>query len=134
MEALRISQPLTPPRPQFRPSAPAPRSPGAASVSGGGEAQAAQTPRSLTEAQQAAEANGMNRDRLDQAIEQMNARLNEVTGSRIQFTVDDESGEVVVQVVDTQTDEVLRQIPPEEVIALRKRLAEMRGILIDRQG
>jgi flagellar protein FlaG len=44
---------------------------------------------------------------------------------RIQFNVDNDSGSVVIQVVDAETDEVIRQIPPEVIQQLRARFAEM---------
>lgn len=42
-----------------------------------------------------------------------------------------EAQELVVKVVDSKTDEVIRQIPPEELIQLTKHLNELRGNLVD---
>ncbi|MEE9494457.1 MAG: flagellar protein FlaG [Gammaproteobacteria bacterium] len=39
----------------------------------------------------------------------------------LQFNIDKESGRVVVRVIDSETDELIRQIPSEEVLALAKR-------------
>ena len=47
----------------------------------------------------------------------------------LQFSVDDESGDTVVKVIDSKTDEVLRQIPSEEVMRLRQRLEEAAGVI-----
>ena len=44
----------------------------------------------------------------------------------LKFSVDDDSGETVVKVIDKETDEVVRQIPSAEVLRLRKRLEESR--------
>lgn len=49
----------------------------------------------------------------------------------LHFAVDNQTGETVVKVVDRATDEVVRQIPSEEVLRLRQRLAEMTGVLFD---
>ena len=49
----------------------------------------------------------------------------------LHFAVDDQSGETVIKVVDRATDEVVRQIPTEDVLRLRQRLAEMSGALFD---
>ena len=38
----------------------------------------------------------------------------------LQFNIDKESGRVVVRVIDSKTDELIRQIPSEEVLALAK--------------
>ncbi len=47
----------------------------------------------------------------------------------LQFSVDDESGETMIKVVDSKTDEVVRQIPSEEVVRLRQRLEEAAGVI-----
>jgi flagellar protein FlaG len=47
----------------------------------------------------------------------------------LQFTVDKESGETVIKVVDKETDEVIRQIPSQEFMELRKRLEDSAGII-----
>ena len=47
----------------------------------------------------------------------------------LQFTVEQDSGEVVVKIIDTETDKVVRQIPPEELVALKKRLSDAAGAI-----
>jgi len=47
----------------------------------------------------------------------------------LQFSVDDESGETVVKIVDRQTKEVVRQIPSEEVLAAMKNMDALKGLL-----
>ena len=42
-----------------------------------------------------------------------------------------DSDQLVVKVVDTETDEVIRQIPPEELMELTKTLNELRGNIVD---
>ncbi|NOZ11340.1 MAG: flagellar protein FlaG [Gammaproteobacteria bacterium] len=48
----------------------------------------------------------------------------------LQFSVDKHSGQTVVKVIDSETDEVIRQIPAEEVLALAQRLDEASGMLL----
>lgn len=43
----------------------------------------------------------------------------------LEFAVDEGSERTVVRVLDTETDEVVRQIPPDEVLALAAQLKEM---------
>ncbi len=50
---------------------------------------------------------------------------------RLVFNVDEETKEIVVKVVDPKTNEVIRQIPPEELLEIRKKLDEIVGILFD---
>jgi len=42
----------------------------------------------------------------------------------LQFSIDKESGRTVVKVINAETDEVVRQIPAEEVLSMARRLAE----------
>jgi flagellar protein FlaG len=48
----------------------------------------------------------------------------------IQFSIDEESERIVVKVVDTATQKVLRQIPNEEVMAITKTLDKLQGLVI----
>ena len=45
----------------------------------------------------------------------------------LQFSVDDASGRMVIKVTDTETNEVIRQIPPEQVLAIMHSFAEGSG-------
>ena len=47
----------------------------------------------------------------------------------LQFSVDNDSGDTIIKVVDRETQEVLRQIPSEEIMQLRKRLEETAGLI-----
>jgi len=47
----------------------------------------------------------------------------------LQFSVDDKSGETVIKVIDRETEEVVRQIPSEEVVRMRQRLQETAGVI-----
>ncbi len=67
-------------------------------------------------------------------LEQITADLNSYfSGSRgIRFKVSPDTHEVVVQVVDRESDEVLRTIPPERLVNFRDSFREIsQGILLD---
>ena len=49
----------------------------------------------------------------------------------IRFTLDDESKRMVVKVVNSETDEVVRQIPPKEMLQLMNRLDQVVGVILD---
>jgi uncharacterized FlaG/YvyC family protein len=53
-------------------------------------------------------------------------------GYRVSFSVDQQTKRVVVRVLNADTNEVVRQIPAEEVLALEARLDDMVGLLLDR--
>lgn len=52
----------------------------------------------------------------------------------LEFRVDDITGKTVVRVLDRQTNEVIRQIPNEELLSLAQRLRRGGGLLDDLTG
>ena len=81
------------------------------------------------EAAGAAPAEAVPRVQLERTV----AGLNEVAQSNrrsLRFTVDEDSGRTVIRVVDPETDEVIRQIPPEEVLDLARRMGSSAGNLL----
>lgn len=52
----------------------------------------------------------------------------------VRFENDEEAQQLVVKIVDTASDEVIRQVPAEEVLALSSRLEELRGNIVNTQG
>jgi flagellar protein FlaG len=61
---------------------------------------------------------------LDQAIAKVNEFL-QAEQRTLSFSVNEATHDVVVEVRDAETDEVIRQIPPEFVVKLAERLHEM---------
>ena len=49
----------------------------------------------------------------------------------VRFERDSGSNTLVVKIVDSETDEVIRQIPQEELLELSKHLEELNGNLVD---
>jgi len=52
---------------------------------------------------------------------------------QLHFEIDKETGEFVVQVRNSETGEIIRQIPPEELLKLMGKLEELRGILFNKK-
>lgn len=71
---------------------------------------------------------------LQRATEDVNRYLSE-SHRALNFSIDRESGETVVKVMDTEKNEVIRQIPSEEVLALARRLRDgEEGYLVHAQA
>lgn len=69
----------------------------------------------------------------DQEMEAAVDNLNKVIANSlqsIQFSMDKEAGRVVVKVLDSETKQVLRQIPNPEVLAISKNLARLQGLFV----
>lgn len=67
-------------------------------------------------------------------MERTVAALNDVfeqTNVGLRFRVDDATGDTIVSVIDRDTGEVLRQMPPEQILRMRQRLQELMGVLFD---
>ncbi len=47
----------------------------------------------------------------------------------VRFEKDEHLQELIVKVVDRKTDEVVRQLPPEEILGLKQYLSDLRGNL-----
>ncbi|RKZ80849.1 MAG: hypothetical protein DRQ35_01440 [Gammaproteobacteria bacterium] len=62
---------------------------------------------------------------LQDAVSQINDYVQNIQRS-LQFTVDEESGRDVVTVLDTKTEEIIRQYPSEEVLAFARQLAQQK--------
>lgn len=66
-------------------------------------------------------------DALNGTISDLNS-LAQQMHRELRFSLDDESGEMVIKVIDKETDQVLRQIPSQEVLELRQRLTDAVGV------
>ena len=60
-------------------------------------------------------------------LEKMVAQFNR----RFDISVNESINRVVVKVIDTESDKVIKEIPPEEIQHLLLRLQEMMGLLVD---
>lgn len=75
----------------------------------------------------------LSRDALKKVANQINDFLRS-SSSNLQFSVDEDSSKVVVRIVDSQTKELIRQIPSEEMLAISKSLDQMIGLLIKQKA
>ena len=66
---------------------------------------------------------------IDAAIAAANRSMQNVA-TNLQFEKDLTSGKVVVRVIDTDTQQVLRQMPSEEMLAMGKALERLKGLMI----
>jgi len=61
---------------------------------------------------------------LDQAVDIANKAM-EISGYNLEFRIHKESGRVQVKVIDAETKEVIREIPPEQMLRLSASIMEM---------
>jgi flagellar protein FlaG len=70
---------------------------------------------------------------LRDAVRTANEAIQQVTNG-IEFSVDDDTGKMVVRVIDANTKEVLRQIPSEEMLAIARAIDSLQGLLISQEA
>ena len=76
---------------------------------------------------------GLPEQRLEDVVKEVNEFIKPINNS-LQFSIDDESGTTVVKVIDAETDEVIKQIPSEEMLALAKAIGQLKGLLVKQQA
>ena len=64
------------------------------------------------------------------AVEEMNAFMQSMQRN-LSFSIDEQLGQAIISVKDGETDEVIRQIPSEELVVLRKKMDDVTGILFE---
>ncbi len=52
----------------------------------------------------------------------------------IRFSVDDDSGRIVVKVIDMTNDEVIRQIPSEDMMSLIRHAGDSQSLLLNEEA
>jgi flagellar protein FlaG len=67
---------------------------------------------------------------IQERVVELNSYMQNLNRS-LQFSIDEHSGDTVIKVIDSETDEVIRQIPGEELLVLRSSLEEYRGMLLE---
>lgn len=68
--------------------------------------------------------------RLEQALETLNDRL-VAWSTNLRFSVDKDTDRVVVTVLDTNTGDVIRQIPTEEALQVARSLGNLQGLALN---
>jgi flagellar protein FlaG len=65
-----------------------------------------------------------------EAIERAN---NAIVGSnrKFEFTIHESTKEIMIKVLDSETNEIIREIPPEEILDMVAKIWEMVGIIVD---
>ncbi|MGM0445230.1 MAG: flagellar protein FlaG [Bacillota bacterium] len=70
------------------------------------------------------------RQELEEKIEDMN-KITETLEENLSFKLHDETERIMVQVVNVKTKEVVKEMPPEEMLDLAAKIHKMVGLLID---
>jgi flagellar protein FlaG len=70
---------------------------------------------------------------LQAAVKAANSAL-EAAQSGIEFSIDSASGKTIVRILDKQTNEVIRQLPSEEMLEIAKAIDRFEGMLLHQKA
>lgn len=70
------------------------------------------------------------KEQVQEVVQALNDFLSP-TYTALKFTMHDKLGEYYVQVIDEETEEVIREVPPKKMLDLYAAMAERLGIIID---
>jgi len=65
-----------------------------------------------------------------QAVKQANKAL-EGTNRRFEYSVHEQTKTLMIKVINSDTDEIIREIPPEKILDLIAKLWELTGLIVD---
>lgn len=69
------------------------------------------------------------RDAIKKSIEELNKNINKNTEA--QFGYHDETNRVTIKIVDKETKEVIREVPPEKTLDMIAKVWELAGMIVD---
>jgi flagellar protein FlaG len=81
-----------------------------------------------------AQSSPIDRDTLQGAVDRVQKAVETLSSAGIQFTIDQDFNRMVVQVVDTSTKEVIRQIPAREMLEIAQALDKLQGLLVHQKA
>jgi flagellar protein FlaG len=76
------------------------------------------------------ESQGTDLEVLAEAVERTQNAV-DLAGNKLGFRVDQTNNDIQVLVIDRQTDEVIREIPPDEFLKLAQKIEETLGLVFD---
>ena len=59
-------------------------------------------------------------------------RISSAFNRRLKFVIDHESKEIIIKVIDNETDKVIKELPPEELKRLHSSIRDTIGFLFDK--
>lgn len=72
-----------------------------------------------------------NNAQLQEDVKQLQKLSDVVSGRKVQFSINQELNQVVVSVVDPETNQVLKEIPSADIQKLKVRIRKAIGVLFD---
>ncbi|UCD38494.1 MAG: flagellar protein FlaG [Fidelibacterota bacterium] len=68
-----------------------------------------------------------------EVVKDINTLVHQVANTKISFDVDEDTGRAVVRVLNKETGEIIRQVPPEELLTLVARMRQLSGLIFSQE-
>ena len=81
-----------------------------------------------TSTQQNVDSKLVSDEEIQQAVDQIQSFTDNVAKD-LKFSIDEDTGKTIVKILDSQTQEVIRQFPTEEAISIARTLDKVQGLL-----
>ncbi len=72
----------------------------------------------------------LSRDNADDIVDTLNSAAKSVN-KRVSFSYHEKTNRVIMKITDSTTNEIIREIPPKEMIRLLEHIHEMIGMFVD---
>lgn len=69
-------------------------------------------------------------EKVEDAVRQIE-QFTQSVAQNLKFSIDEDTGKTVVKIMDSQTNELIRQIPSEEAINIARTLGKIEGVLFN---
>lgn len=70
---------------------------------------------------------------ISEVVKDINTLVHQVAATKVSFDVDEETGRSVIRVVNKETGEVIRQVPPEGLLTLIARMRQLSGLIFSKE-
>jgi len=95
--------------------------------------QTATSPASQMQGTPAAGGAQPSRNEVEESVATLNQFIKSLNNPML-FSIDDDTGKTVVKIVDSTTQEVIKQIPSEEILSIAKALDKLKGLFIEQKA
>lgn len=70
------------------------------------------------------------KEKLEELLNKLNITLNAMD-IQARFSVHEETGDIMVRIINVETGKTIREIPPEKLLEMAAKLKEMVGLIVD---
>ncbi len=70
---------------------------------------------------------------ISSVVKDINMMVRQFAATKVSFDVDEATGRSIVRVVNKETGEILRQVPPEALLTLVARMEQLSGLIFNQE-